>query len=259
MEEPNLEPIGENPETEEPSVETADKKAAAYTVLSGFQTVLSIAVVMATLLTLWNPRKLLSTPNLSALLQASVVQEKETTPQPEDTSNHIGLLAGHWKDSSGEVCADGLAEADVNQAIANRVAQSLTDMGYKVDIFPEFDLALLNYHSAVLVAIYSGSCANNPFPPSGFKISSSLTAKQPEQTDNLAICLAEQYQKTTKLPFSYEVINPDHPSYHIFRDIHPDTPAVMIEVGSLSTDRNIIISQTESVSDGIVAGILCVL
>jgi len=34
---------------------------------------------------------------------------------------------------------------------------------------------------------------------------------------------------------------------------------VLIEVGSLKTDRNIVVSQAGKVSDGIVSGILCYL
>jgi N-acetylmuramoyl-L-alanine amidase len=259
MEDPNIKPSGEIPEIEEEPAEQEEIKPVPYTVLSGFQSVLSIAIVMATLLTLWNPRKLLSTPNLSAMLRAEAAQSQETGSPTEDTTNHIGLLAGHWQDNPGEVCSDGLIEADVNQALANRVSQILTDMGYKVDIFPEYDLSLLNYHSAAFVAIYGGSCTDNPLPPSGFKVASSLTAQNPESVNQLAVCLSEEYQKATKLPFTYEVLNPDHLSFHIFRDIHPETPAVMIEVGSLKTDRNIIVSQAEKVSNGIVAGILCFL
>lgn len=259
MEESKIEPSGEIPEPEEAPAEKAEKNPAPFTVMSGFQSVLSIAIVMATLLTLWNPRKLLSTPNLSALLRAEAAQSQETNASFEDTSTHIGILAGHWQDNPGEVCSDGLIEADVNQALAARVSQTLTDMGYKVDVFPEYDLSLLNYRSAVFVAIYSGSCADSPLPPSGFKVASSLTAQIPEKVNQLAICLSEEYQKATKLPFTYEVLNPDHLSYHIFRDIHTETPAVLIEVGSLKTDRNIIVSQAGTVSDGIVAGILCYL
>jgi N-acetylmuramoyl-L-alanine amidase len=259
MEEPKVEPSGEIPEPEEEPFEKAEINSAPYSVMSGFQSVLSIAIVMATLLTLWNPRKLLSTPNLSALLRAEAAQSQETGSPPEDTSNHIGLLAGHWKDNPGEVCSDGLIEADVNQAIAARVSQTLTDMGYKIDIFPEYDLSLLNYRSTVFVAIYSGSCADSPLPPSGFKVATSLTAQIPDKVNQLAVCLSEEYRKATKLPFTYEVLNPDHHSFHIFRDIHTETPAVLIEVGSLKTDRSIIVSQAGKVSDGIVAGILCYL
>jgi len=259
MEEPNTFPSEEIPEPEEAPIENGEKKPASYTVMSGFQSVLSIAIVMATLLTLWNPRKLLSTPNLSALLRAEAAQSQGSDSLPEETSNHIGILAGHWQNEPGEVCSDGLIEADVNQAIAARVSQSLTDMGYTVDVFPEYDLALLNYKSAAFVAIYSGSCSDSPMPPSGFMVGTSLTAQFPDKVNHLAVCLSEEYQKTTKLPFTYEVLNPDHPSFHIFRDIHAETPSVMIEVGSLKTDRSIIVSQAGKVSDGIVAGILCYL
>ena len=259
MEEPNNGTSGETPELEEAPVESAEKNSASYTVMSGFQSVLSIAIVMATLLTLWNPRKLLSTPNLSALLRAEAAQSQETGTAAEDTTDHIGLLAGHWKDNPGDVCSDGLIEADVNQSIAARVSQTLTDMGYKVDIFPEYDLSLLNYRSAVFVAIYSGSCADNPLPPSGFKVATSLTAQIPEKVNLLAVCLSEEYQKAAKIPFTYEILNPDHQSFHIFRDIHAETPAALIEVGSLKTDRSLLVSQAGKISDGIVAGILCYL
>jgi len=259
MEEPNTVPSEEIPESEEVSEESFEKKPAAYTVMGGFQSVLSIAIVMATLLTLWNPRKLLSTPNLNALLRAEADETQESSTQVVDTAYHIGLLAGHWQNEPGEVCSDGLVEADVNQAIANRVSQKLTDMGYKVDVFPEYDLALLNYKSAAFLAIYSGSCSDSPLPPSGFKVATSLTAQVPERVNQLAVCLSEEYQKTTGLPFTYEVLNPDHPSFHIFRDIHAETPAAMIEVGSLKTDRSILVSQAGKVTDGIVAGIICYL
>jgi len=259
MEEPTTESSGELPEPEEAQAEGAENNPAPFTVMSGFQSVLSIAIVMATLLTLWNPRKLLSTPNLSALLRAEAAQVQETGSPSVDTTSHIGILAGHWQDNPGEVCSDGLIEADVNQALAARVSQTLTDMGYKVDVFPEYDLSLLNYHSAVFVAIYSSSCVDSPQPPSGFKVASSLTAQIPDKVNQLAVCLSEQYQKATKLPFTYEVLNPDHLSYHIFRDIHAETPAVLIEVGSLKTDRSIIVGQAGKVSDGIVSGILCYL
>lgn len=259
MDEPNTQSAENKPEFEDTPEPEAERNPAPYTVLSGFQTVLSFAIVMATLLTLWNPRKLLSTPNLSALLRAETSQMVGTGAEVEDTTDHIGILAGHWQDNPGEVCSDGLIEADVNQALAARVSQELTDMGYKVDVFPEFDLTLLNYHSAVFVAIYSGSCADSPPPPSGFKVASSLTAQIPDQVNQLAICLSEEYQEATQLLFSYEVLNPDHPSFHIFRDIHAETPAVLIEVGSLKTDRSLIVSRAGTVSDGIVAGILCYL
>jgi len=155
------------------------------------------------------------------------------------------------------VCADGTIEADINYAIANRVKLNLEEKGFRAQVFPEFDLDLLKYKADAFVAIYSGSCLQDPLPASGFKIGTSLTSENNDNVNNLAICLAENYQSSTRLPFSYEVIHPDHPSYHIFRDIHASTPAVLIEIGAMSTDRNVIISQSNSVVEGIAAGIQC--
>lgn len=259
----------ENPENENPAEnlpqdfddqQEEKKRHTGYTVMSGFQTVLSIAIVMATLLTLWNPRKFLGTPNLSALIRAESEQNSLITEAEEmDTTDHIGLLAGHWLDSPGEVCLDGLIEADVNEDITKRTAEKLRDQGYTVDVFPEYDIALLNYQSAAFVAIYAGSCLENPLPPSGFKVATSLSAQNPDMVNILAVCLSESYGELINIPFTYEVLNPDHPSYHIFRDIHSQTPAVLIETGSLKTDRTILINQADSVAEAIAAGILCFL
>jgi len=222
--------------------------------------VVSAAVLVAILFTLWNPRKLFRTPNIYDLFQSeAAIETAVSNLNANDGVIQIGILAGEWKNSTGEVCADGIIEVDINLNIANRVKLDLEDRDFQVDLFPEFDLDLLNYDADVLVAIYSGSCLQKPLPPSGFKIGTSLTAENPEVINQLAVCLAENYQESTHLPFSYEVINPDHSSYHIFRDVHPDTPAVLIEIGMLSTDRNLIENKTTSIVDGITAGIECFL
>lgn len=253
---------GNSPILDDSVSEIQDERQAksSYKVMHGFQTVLGISIVMATLLTLWNPRKLLGTPNLNALIQAEITQGRlESETKEEDTRNHIGILAGHWQDNPGEVCADGLTEAEVNLHIANQTSQLLTNMGYQVDIFPEFDMGLLNYQSAVFIAIYSGSCADNPPPSSGFKIGTSLTTQDLEIVNNLAVCVSEAYREKTSLPYNYEVINPDHPAFHIFRDLDKGTPAIMIEAGSLNTDRIILTDKANLAAEGIVTGILCFL
>ena len=231
-----------------------------YTAFRGVQSVISIAILIATLLTLWNPRKIFKSPNLYDLFQSEATLESyDNGLLVDDSSIRIGILAGHWQNNTGEVCANGVIEADVNYDIAKRIKLNLEEKNFHVDLFPEFDLDLLNYEADALVAIYSGSCLENPLPPSGFKIGTSLTAKNPEQVNELAACLAEYYQNYTQLPFNYEIINLDHPSYHIFRDIDPNTPAVLIEIGALSTDRNLITNQSNSIAEGIVAGITCYL
>jgi len=249
----------EYPEPEHENGAVHVRNPSDHSVLRGVQSVISIAVVMATLLTLWNPRKVFKTPDLNALLLQEAVSESSAENNDSETSDHIGILAGHWLDSAGDVCPDGLSETDVNLDVANRVTQLLKDMGFKADLFPEFDLGLLNYKARGLVAIYSGSCLQHPSASSGFKIGSSLTAANPDITNQLAVCLAEAYQKKTKLPFTYEVINPDHPAYHIFRDIDTVTPAILIEIGSLNADRQLITSRANLVAEAITDGLLCFL
>lgn len=260
MENPDYENPSETPPQDFDDQQEEKKRHTGYSVMGGFQSVLSIAIVMATLLTLWNPRKFLGTPNLSALIRAESEQTSQMTETEEvDTTDHIGLLAGHWLDNPGEVCLDGLIEADVNEDIANRTAQVLREQGYEVDVFPEFDIELLNYQSAAFIAIYAGSCAESPLPPSGFKVATSLTAQNPEIVNALAVCLSESYNEMIHIPFTYEILNPDHPSFHIFRDIHSQTPAVLIETGSLKTDRTILVNQADRVAEAISSGIQCFL
>lgn len=251
------EPFPENEEITESEPEQP-KSRFDYTVLNGVQTVISIALVMATLLTLWNPRKMFSTSNLTTLLAEEAAQEALQAKSDESGSKRIALLAGHWQDNNpGEVCADGLIESDINFDIASRAAQILEDQGFTVDLFPEYDLDYLDYKGAALIAIYSGSCAENPTPASGFKIGGAYSAQNPEQVDQLATCLSQEYQKATSLPFTYEVINSEHAAYHIFRDINVSTPAVLLELGSLNTDREILTNQAEHTAEGVVSGILC--
>jgi len=232
-------------------------KKEDFIIYRGIQTVVAIAILTATLFTLWNPRKVFITPNIYDLFSEATLDTYDSNLIADDSRIRIGILAGHWQNHTGEVCADGVIEANINYAIANRVKLDLEERNFQVNLFPEFDLDLLNYEADLLIAIYSGSCLQSPPPPSGFKIGTSVTAKDPEEVNNLAVCLAENYQKYTQLSFSYEMINPDHASYHIFRDIHPDTPAVLIEVGKLSTDRELIANRSSSITEGITAGIIC--
>jgi hypothetical protein len=247
------------PEEEEFSESEPDqpKKRPEYSVLNGVQTVVSIALVMATLLTLWNPRKVFSTSNLTTLLAEEATQEAKEAEENRGKMR-IAIVAGHWQDSNpGEVCTDGLIESDVNYDIASRTAQKLEKLGYAVDLFPEYDLDYLNYEGSVLLAIYSGSCTDDPAPASGFKVGGAYSATNPDQVDLLATCVSQEYQQATGLPFTYEVINSEHKAYHIFRDIGVNTPAVLLELGSLNTDRKILVNQADNTAQGIVSGILC--
>jgi len=229
-----------------------------FTVARGVQSVIAFAVLIATIFTLWNPRNLFRSPNIYNLFDLEPSEEPAAADSvPEDGEIQIGLLAGHWQNTTGEVCADGTIEADVNYEIISRLQRALEKEDYAVRVFPEFDLDLINFEADVFIALYSGSCLTNPPAKSGFSIGTSLISGDQIAVNNLAVCLTESYQDYTRLPFTYQVIDEDHSSFHIFRDVAPSTPAVMIEIGSLSADRYLITSQTETIIEGITQGIEC--
>ena len=114
-----------------------------YTISRGIQSVISVAILIATLLTLWNPRKVFVTPNLVNLFQSGKIFKSYDTDQLNYDGNfRIGILAGHWQNNTGEVCADGVIEVDINYDIANRVKLNLEEENFQVNLFPEFDLDL---------------------------------------------------------------------------------------------------------------------
>jgi N-acetylmuramoyl-L-alanine amidase len=45
--------------------------------------------------------------------------------------------------------------------------------------------------------------------------------------------------------------------YHAFSEVNTETPAVIIEVGFLNLDQQILTQQPDLISDGIVNGLLC--
>ena len=46
-------------------------------------------------------------------------------------------------------------------------------------------------------------------------------------------------------------------SYHAFDEIHESTTAIIIEVGFLNLDRQILTQQPELIAEGIISGLKC--
>ncbi len=57
----------------------------------------------------------------------------------------IGIISGHKGFDAGAVCADGLTEAEVNEAIAIKVIAILQAAGVPTDLLDEFDPRLDGY------------------------------------------------------------------------------------------------------------------
>lgn len=177
------------------------------------------------------------------------------TLAPGQPAYRIGLIAGHKDNDSGAVCADGLTEAEVNLDIAQKVAVALATQGVASDILAEFDERLPGYSGNALISIHADSCDEINELATGFK----LAATPFNDSSLLEQCVLQQYYLTTGLAYHANTITPHMTDYHAFREINATLPALIIEVGFMNLDRQILTAQADVPADGLVQGIMCFL
>lgn len=227
------------------------------------QIVLIVAFILATLFTAWTPASLLPGNLSERFAQVLAFQATETAAFPTPTARPrplIGIVVGHWDDNSkdpGAVCPDGLTELEVNQGIATRVKQNLVDQGFDVDLLREFDPKLQGYRSIALVSIHADSCQYVNDDATGFKIAAALSNQYPERATRLTACIKDRYTKATGLEYHPSTVTNDMSSYHAFDEIDSNTNAVIIEVGFLNLDRQILTKGQDRIASGISDGVLC--
>ncbi len=226
------------------------------------QTVLGVAILLATLFTALPPRGLVAGNfynRLSIILTPNANVSQPLASQPQ---LRVGIVAGHSGNDSGAVCYDGngnvtLTEADENLKIAALVQEQLTQKGYQVDLLREFDSRLNGYRALAIVSIHNDSCDYINDEATGFKVAAALNTHDLNRANRLTACLVDRYQRVTDLTFHAGSITGDMREYHAFREIDPNTVAAIIETGFLNLDREILTKQTDRVAEGVVEGILC--
>jgi N-acetylmuramoyl-L-alanine amidase len=226
------------------------------------QTVLGVAILLATLFTALPPRGLAAGDfynRLSVILTPNTNVSQPLVSQPQ---LRVGIVAGHSGNDSGAVCLDGngnvtLTEADVNLKIAAMVQEQLTQKGYQVDLLREFDTRLNGYRALAIVSIHNDSCDYINDEATGFKVAAALNTNDLNRANRLTACLVDRYQRVTDLTFHAGSITSDMREYHAFREIDPNTVAAIIETGFLNLDREILTKQTDRIAEGVVEGILC--
>lgn len=227
------------------------------------QIVLIVAFILATLFTAWTPASLLPGNLSERFAQVLAFQATETAAFPTPTARPrplIGIVVGHWDDNTkdpGAVCPDGLTELEVNQGIAARVEQIMVEQGFDVDLLREFDQRLQGYRSLALVSIHADSCQFINDEATGFKIAAALSNQYPERATRLTACIKDRYAKATGLTYHPSTVTNDMSSYHAFDEIDNNTNAVIIEVGFLNLDRQILTKGQDKIARGISDGILC--
>lgn len=245
------------------TIRKAIPSSSHFSVWNTLTTVIGVGIILATLFTLFTPAILFSNDMLDQMFASwQSSQSGQIAGTPVTTaipSTRIGIVAGHWPDDSGAVCADGLTEMQVNLEIATLVQQKLIAQGYQVDLLEEFDSRLSQYRAAVLVSIHNDSCDYINDEATGFKVAAASSSAYPEKSARLDDCLIDRYHTATGLPFHYNTITTDMTNYHTFSEVNTDTTAAIIETGFLNLDRKILTEQTDLVAQGVTNGILCYL
>ena len=139
----------------------------------------------------------------------------------------------------------------------HRVKQNLVDQGFDVDLLREFDPKLQGYRSIALVSIHADSCQYVNDDATGFKIAAALSNQYPERATRLTACIKDRYTKATGLEYHPSTVTNDMSSYHAFDEIDSNTNAVIIEVGFLNLDRQILTKGQDRIASGISDGVLC--
>jgi N-acetylmuramoyl-L-alanine amidase len=167
----------------------------------------------------------------------------------------IGIIAGHRGNDSGAVCEDGLTEVQVTNNLAQRLAARLQSLGITTDLLEEFDPRLDGYTATALVSIHADSCDFINELATGFKISASPYT----DSSRLSACVEQSYGQATELSYHPNSITPHMTNYHAFRKLGTGTPAIIIEVGFLNLDRELLTSPSDAIIEGLTNGIYCYL
>ena len=193
--------------------------------------------------------------------------DREVWTRPEGPVR-VALQAGHWKaaeapdEQSGlrnnGTRGGGLAEWEVNLAIARRTAALLEAEGYAVEVLPT--TIPPGYWADVFVSIHADGSANGSV--SGYR----AAAPRRDRTGRasaLAALLTRTYGVATGLPH-YPTITRRMRSYYAFNHrryrhaLHPMTVGVILETGFLTSalDRRVIVHGQDLAARGIAEALI---
>ena len=167
----------------------------------------------------------------------------------------VGIIAGHMGYDSGAVCDDGLQETQITQAVARLLAERLAQAGATVDVLAEKDDRLHGYRADAFISLHADSCIDL----SGYKAARSEHSIQPLLEDKYLRCLYREYGEKSGLSQHLNSISHDMTQYYAFNQIDPTTPAVILELGFIGGDRQVLTTQQPRLAWGISESILCFL
>jgi N-acetylmuramoyl-L-alanine amidase len=179
---------------------------------------------------------------------------------PSAWNKQVALISGHAGNDSGAICEDAggqptIQEAEINAAVARLAAERLRRAGADVEILEEYDSRLQGLRADVLLSLHADSCID----ASGFKSSRYVNSTIPDISDRLVACIKLNYGAATGLAENVDTITENMTEYHAFRRIDDQTPAVILELGFLGGDNDLLANQQELLAKGVADGLLCFL
>lgn len=182
------------------------------------------------------------------------------TPTEVRIDKLVALVSGHAGHDSGAVCqnAEGvvtLTEAEVVAAVAEETANRLRRAGYDALVLEEYDTRLDGLEAAVLLSLHADSCV----PISGYKAAYYVRSQTPVSGDRILECIDQKYAAITGLDKDPDTITIDMTEYHAFRKIDSHTPAVILELGFLGGDRELLTERSGLVAAAVTESLICFL
>ncbi len=186
-----------------------------------------------------------------------------------DVPAKVAIQVGHYKnddfpdelanlrDNNGAE-SGGVTEVEVNQAIANLIANYLESKGVYVEILPA--TVPQNYWADVFLAIHADG--SEDADKSGYKFATSWRDLS-GNADELIEFLVDEYEPATGLVWD-DNITRNMRGYYAFawwrydHSIHPMTTPVIVETGFLTneSDRNLLVNSPEIPADAISRGVI---
>lgn len=234
------------------------------------------ALITAFIFSYWTPASFLSAEFVANLQEVSSTQGPPTAvPSPLPTFSSVqtvGIITGHsgpplnpaFSEDPGAICdenGDGipeLRELDVNTSVSYRVADLLIQAGYVVEMLNEWDARLQDYRANTLISIHTNTCENLGFGANGFNVSAWERSPMVDRDNQLVDCMVNSYAQWTGLPRHFGS-PPDLVDYHAFRKVSVDTPTVIVELGFMFADRQLLTERPDDMARGLFEGLLCFL
>lgn len=177
----------------------------------------------------------------------------------------VGILVGHNRSAadevqdSGAVCeTDGTTthtELQANQGVADIVIPRLEELGARVTRLYESDDRLNSLSVNLALSLHADSCID----ATGYKAASLPTSLTLEKEQAFITCLQHWYEHHTGLPWHAYSITDDMTQYHMHAKVAGHTPSVILEMGFMGGDQELLFEHPEVIADGIVDSIRCFL